>query len=72
MSTWEVSQSVNELLKAKLASRLQRKLDIILARVYICHWWTQQTKNLILYFFFFFSFWITLTFEAWPPLPVTA
>ena len=82
--TWDISENVDEFLRAKLAIC---KLDIILARVYCCtyHCWKQQTKLLvrkkknkkktpyILYNpFLVFGYRITLTFEAWLPLPVTA
>ena len=47
--TWDISENVDEFLRAKLAIRLQCKLDIILARVYCCtyHCCKQQTKLLV-------------------------
>ena len=47
--TWDISENVDEFLRAKLAIRLQCKLDIIVARVYCCtyHCCKQQTKLLV-------------------------
>ena len=47
--TWDISENVDEFLRAKLAIRLQCKLDIILARVYCCtyHCCKKQTKLLV-------------------------